>query len=279
MTGPDPPRQQRTFSLTIYLALVFGLSWPFYLASVLKAKSLLAVYGLNSTAMVMVAVGTFVYGRYVLRDGFSEAGWRWGRPAHYALVIGLALALWAAPTIADLAQGFVSIPGHLSQMQIAWVFLLLFVTLVPGFGEEFGWRGYMLPRLALRMSPRKAVLTHALIWWAWHLPILANTIYSSIVRANASGASAAVSATLIVLVSAIPATMHGVVFAYIWTRTRSLAVATVYHAAYDGVRDSLQITLGHGPITQFWPIAFLTFLGLALLWKGDWRGLGRGEAK
>jgi membrane protease YdiL (CAAX protease family) len=170
-------------------------------------------------------------------------------------------------------------PDYLSQMQIAWVFLLLFATLIPGFGEEFGWRGYMLPRLALRMSPRKAVLAHALIWWAWHLPILANTIYLSIATANVSGASAAVSATLIVLVSAIPAAMHGVIFAYIWTRTRSLAVATVYHAAYDGVRDSLQITLGHGPITQFWPMAFLTFLGLALLWKGDWRGLGRGEAK
>lgn len=44
------------------------------------------------------------------------------------------------------------------------------ITLIPGFGEEFGWRGYMLPHLARRHSPRKALLIHAFIWWAWHLP-------------------------------------------------------------------------------------------------------------
>src|SRR3954465_14589561 len=37
-------------------------------------------------------------------------------------------------------------------------------------GEEFGWRGFALPRLLRRWPPLTAALILATIWWAWHLP-------------------------------------------------------------------------------------------------------------
>lgn len=37
-------------------------------------------------------------------------------------------------------------------------------------GEEFGWRGFALPRLLHRHPPLAAALILGVIWWAWHLP-------------------------------------------------------------------------------------------------------------
>ena len=51
--------QARSFSLSIYLLIVFGLSWPFQIASALLAGgNLLPTYLLNISSMIMVDVGT-----------------------------------------------------------------------------------------------------------------------------------------------------------------------------------------------------------------------------
>ena len=39
------------------------------------------------------------------------------------------------------------------------------------FGEEYGWRGYLLPRL-LPLGEIRATLLVALIWGPWHVPLL-----------------------------------------------------------------------------------------------------------
>jgi len=46
---------------------------------------------------------------------------------------------------------------------------LIFLPL--GFGEEYGWRGYLLPRL-LPLGEIRASLVLGLIWTFWHLPLL-----------------------------------------------------------------------------------------------------------
>ena len=38
-------------------------------------------------------------------------------------------------------------------------------------GEEFGWRGFALPRLLQRPSALAAALILGVVWWAWHLPL------------------------------------------------------------------------------------------------------------
>jgi membrane protease YdiL (CAAX protease family) len=40
------------------------------------------------------------------------------------------------------------------------------------FGEEFGWRGYLLPKL-LALGWRRAVLVSGVIWGVWHWPVVA----------------------------------------------------------------------------------------------------------
>lgn len=42
--------------------------------------------------------------------------------------------------------------------------------LITGFGEEFGWRGLMFPRL-YAIRPWVGFVVGGLIWYAWHLPL------------------------------------------------------------------------------------------------------------
>lgn len=268
----------RPFSLVLYLLVVFGLSWPFLITNaVWFSSNMIMAYVLNGTGMIMVTVGTYICGRFIFRDGFAGAGWSWGRPLDYAIVLGFAALLWIAPTLIDLAMGTLKISPHFGGVGIAWLILPLFINLIPGFGEEFGWRGYMLPRLARRMSPRRAVIVHALIWWAWHLPITVGAaIPMGIATAESAklpmGNAVAVAVLASLLVSILPVVLHGVIFAYIWTRFRSLPVSSVYHAAYDGWRDGIGVAIGLGS-AALWANLLILLVGIFLLWRGNWSRL------
>jgi hypothetical protein len=52
-----------------------------------------------------------------------------------------------------------------------------------------------------------------------------------------------------------------------------LAVVTVYHTAYDGIRDSLATTIGLGPIAGLWSGLLLLLLGAVWLWGSKWKGV------
>jgi membrane protease YdiL (CAAX protease family) len=260
----------RPFSLAIYLLIVFALSWPFQIAFAIWGTTPAASYLLSSLSMVMVTVGTFIAGRYIFRDGFQGAGWRWGRPKHYLGVFALALFIFAVPVLLEYLLGLHALPVGISAAAILGSFLTrLLLTLIPGFGEEFGWRANMLPRLARRYSLRKALLLHAFIWWAWHIPVLVR------VGANIEGVNVDLwlSIALTLLISLLPAMLNAILFAYVWTATQSLAVASVYHAAYDEVRDALESSIGFGPLVSIWEMACTTIFGVLVLWKADWSPL------
>ena len=272
---PQSLATARPFSLRLYLLLIVALSWPFQFAFALWAETELARFTLSSLSMVMVTVGTFIAGRYIFRDGFAQAGWRWGKPKHYVAVLGLALLVWAAPVAVELVFGLHVLPAGLTLAAVLARFGLYFViTLIPAFGEEFGWRGYMLRHLAQRHSLRRALLLHALIWWAWHLPALIG-----MGLADAGSGSAVVAVAFMLAISLIPAMMHAIIFAYIWSSSQSLAVVTVYHSAFDEVRDSLERSVGFGPLVNVWQMLVLTVLGAVLLWRGNWRNLQEAARK
>lgn len=56
-----------------------------------------------------------------------------------------------------------------------------FVFLLGGGQEEFGWRGYMLPRLLERWSAGRASLVLGVVWACWHLPlyVIPGQLYAS----------------------------------------------------------------------------------------------------
>ena len=60
-------------------------------------------------------------------------------------------------------------------LQGAALFLLQFAFSVyaffPAFGEEWGWRGYMMPKLTELMGRPAAVIVGGIIWGLWHAPM------------------------------------------------------------------------------------------------------------
>jgi membrane protease YdiL (CAAX protease family) len=46
------------------------------------------------------------------------------------------------------------------------------VNAAPVFGEEFGWRAYLVPKL-IDIGERKALLLSGIIWGIWHAPVIA----------------------------------------------------------------------------------------------------------
>lgn len=52
-------------------------------------------------------------------------------------------------------------------LQLAASIILFF----PAFGEEWGWRGYMMPKLMELMPKPVAILVGGVIWGMWHAPL------------------------------------------------------------------------------------------------------------
>lgn len=213
----------------------------------------------------MVTVGTFLSGRYVFRDGFVNAGWSWGKPRHYIMAFGLAAFLWLVPSTLEQLFGLHTNSQNLSTATLLTIFATNFlITLIPAFGEEFGWRGYMLPRLLKQYTARKALLLHGFVTWFWHLPFI-------FVMGQDIPGNPFMTIPAIMLISLIPTVMHAVVFAYLWSISGSIAVATVYHSAFDETRDTLQENIGFGPISDLWQSIALTIFGIIILLKSSWR--------
>jgi len=127
----------------------------------------LAAYSVSLTGIALTT-------RYAGRAGLRRLGqrlmpWR-AKPYWYVIVI----VGYAAITIVTLktAALFQLTPIVPSRWPVFFCGLLPAILKDPGpVGEEFGWRGFALPRLLERFSPLNASLRLGLIHAAWHLPL------------------------------------------------------------------------------------------------------------
>lgn len=157
--------------------------------------------GLTSpAALPLMAIGTMgaptvahVLTRLLTREGWRdmwlrprlERGWPYWLLAWFGVaalvVLGMAVYLALFPQHYDRNLTLLSkqMPPEYSispwviAIQGALVGLLIspFVNGLATFGEEFGWRGYLFPRL-MALGPRKAVLISGAVWGVWHAPYI-----------------------------------------------------------------------------------------------------------
>lgn len=93
---------------------------------------------------------------------------------HIIWWLGLPFAGIAITTIAFIAGGFS--PGELVSFIVTANPLLLLTHFIAAFviigiGEELGWRGWLLPKLANGRSIKQATLLLFIVWALWHLPV------------------------------------------------------------------------------------------------------------
>jgi membrane protease YdiL (CAAX protease family) len=170
------------FSLIAY-ALTWGWNaiWILPHLGVLTASTTpidpAAIYGnlLNFLpGMFGPLIAAVVMRLWVSREGLrGSLGLRRPWP-QYALALVAPIAFIAVLAGVILLTGL----GHLKPQAeppaiaiVPLLALLLVLEAVLGFGEEYGWRGYLLPRL-MPLGEVPGTLVLGLIWWPWHLPVL-----------------------------------------------------------------------------------------------------------
>ena len=120
-------------------------------------------------------------------------------------------------------------------------------------GEELGWRGYALPRMAVRLGPGGAGILLGGLWAGWHLPLF------FIPGASLFGQS--------IPVYFLQVTALSVAMAWLYGHTRgSLFLMMLLHAAVNNTKDI--VPSAEANATNPWtlshsPVAWMT---LALLW-------------
>ena len=243
-------------SIALYIALTFALSWGTWIG--LRALGVSFTVRVLIGMFGPAAAATLV--RLTRREGFADAGLRLtarGRrgaglmylaaylvpPILIAAGIGLVLLVgyqhWAfsenlhalARLITTLTrQGRTLPPGFnadqlavttiLTQSILAFTLALPF-NMIFTFGEEFGWRGYLLPRLAPLGGISAAIIT-GIVWGLWHAPVIVQDGY------NYPGHPWLGVAMMVVFTVAL-----SMIFAWLRFRSGSVWPSTLAHAAFN----------------------------------------------
>jgi uncharacterized protein len=120
-------------------------------------------------------------------------------------------------------------------------------------GEEIGWRGFALPRLADRFGLRIASLMLGVIWAIWHLP----QFY--IAASDAYHQPFAVWAAQVVAMS--------VAFAWLYAKSGgSLLLVMLMHSAINNSKDIVASGAPTPPGVFSLNAPLVTWLGLGLMW-------------
>jgi uncharacterized protein len=167
--------------LRIFFVLAFALTWGVGGIALLiglwmpESRPLatssplyyLAAYSVSLAGVVLTAT-------YDGREGLRRLGRRllpWRSPLHWYLIVAAGYA-----AITAIALGTAALVRPTAAAIPPWsafpTVLAIAIVRDPGpIGEEFGWRGFALPRLLERYPPLSASVRLGLIHTAWHIPL------------------------------------------------------------------------------------------------------------
>lgn len=184
--------------LFIYLAFAFGLTWIVFFPYILMGNIWMkdgVLSGMDQfvcLGMLMPALAMLLT-RYITKEGFAVTGegsmllgisfrdgkWFWFLLAvilpwiYYELGYGFMLLL--SPGAFDASYPAVL---EITKQEQFIIYLQPFAMMVSGvtasfaaFGEEAGWRGYMMPKMIKLWGIKKAIVIGGIIWGIWHWPL------------------------------------------------------------------------------------------------------------
>ncbi len=192
--------------IIIFLLFAFGIAWAAGLVIYLTGGLLHSPkLGGNLTLALVLIASAYAWApalahlltRLITREGRRglflwpriRRGWPFWLAAWFvpgiAVIAGCALffALYPGyfdPTLAALhrlmagnPQAAKLGPWLVAGLQAAQAFLIAPIVNAPAtFGEEFGWRAYLLPKV-MPLGGRRATLIIGIVWGAWHWPLIA----------------------------------------------------------------------------------------------------------
>ena len=242
-------------SLVGFFALTYLLTWTLWLASTSAGSFRTPLIYLG--VFIPGIVGLWLTARHEGREGILALLGRllhWRVPLKwYAFALGymLTIKLVVALLYRLIVGGWPRFGGGVSYVLIE---LLASVTLFWGqAGEEIGWRGFALPRLATRFGLARASIVLGIIWAAWHLPLF------YIPATTTTGQS--------FLLYLLQVTAVSVVIAWLYANTKgSLLLVMVLHAAINNTKDIVPSAVPGATNPLALNVSTVGWLTLALVW-------------
>ena len=167
--------KEHNSSLVPFFTLTFSTSWAIW-AALLFLPSLREV-----SPVLLICVGAYAptaWGVYFTYRRSGGAGLRhlFARLLRVRVPIAwLLAAIFLAPLCFTLSAALDRLfTGQWPGFSISYLtpqFVLWILALGGPLNEEFGWRGFALPRLLQRRSPLAASVVLGLLWAFWHAPL------------------------------------------------------------------------------------------------------------
>lgn len=226
-----------------FFALTFAISWASWLAWSRTGIGALYLLGVFAPAIVAVLLAGVEPLRGIAR---FDAGARW-----YLFAIGYLAAIKL--TVAVLHRAVLG--GWPRFGDTPWYVMAgaILVSTPVQAGEEVGWRGYALPRLAARFGMARASLLLGVIWAAWHLP------FFFIAGTDKYGQSIAVYFLQVIALS--------VAMAWLYARTGgSVLLTMLMHAAVNNTKD---VVPSIGSPAVAWMTVALLWIGAAVFMRAS----------
>lgn len=270
--------------IIIYLGWAFGISWLtgliIFLTGGLDNSPILDFGGSQISLAYILLATAYMYGpalanvltRLLTHEGKQDLKlkphFEHGRWKYFLLA-------WFLPgllTIAGLVIYFLIFSDHFDpelsllseQLKSAnnsstispWLIVILqaiqailfspLLNSIATFGEEFGWRGYLQPKL-IPLGGRKAVILTGLIWGVWHWPVIlmGYNYGSQYFGAPYLGPLVMVWFTLSL----------SVIFGWVTIKSRNVWPAVIAHAGINGIAALGLLFLKGNPSTLLGPTA------------------------
>ncbi|WP_436925935.1 CPBP family intramembrane glutamic endopeptidase [Halosimplex amylolyticum] len=258
----DGDEQLERRRLAIFLGVAFAVSWA--TAGVIYALGGIGggpTLGFGIPLWLVLLAGPYMWGpalghvaaRWLTGEGFDRGSmllrvrtrplpWVIGWLGPLVLILaGAGLYFLVFPgrfggleAVADLLAAVEAQTGQeipLSPTAFVGVQLVQAVVAAPllnslaTFGEEFGWRAYLLPKLA-PLGWRRALVVHGAVWGVWHWPVIAMGYNYGLDYAGAPWLG---------LLAMVVATVGlGVFLGWVTLRSASVFPAVVGHAMING---------------------------------------------
>jgi uncharacterized protein len=229
-----PPARARPVGRRVlaFAALAYALSWAWELPLLLGGGTVVpgtgwpthvpALAGPAIAALIVASAtgGLHRIGRALVRVRVAPRWWVVALSPIIMFAVAMGWVLVAGDALPSGASFAV-----FSGLPSAWgvIGVTAVVLLVNGFGEETGWRGFLLPALQARFSPLVAMGLLTLIWAGWHAPMF------GLVSTFAGFGVATLAGWLLGLAAG------SVVLGWLYNRTGSIVLVAVWHTAYNMV--------------------------------------------
>lgn len=250
--------------IVIFLGFAFGIAWAAGLAVYLTGgivNSPEISPGSGLTLALALIAGVYMlapslanlFTRWITHEGMKDAwlrpnfkkNWQfwaagWVMPAVFT-ILGAALFFLIFPGYFDPALTTISRllqasgqPANINPWTVALIQTVQAVLIAPlvngvaTFGEEFGWRAYLQPKL-MPLGPRKAMLVLGVIWGVWHWPVIA--------MGHNYGLSYPGYPWLGMLMMVLFCFLCGTLLGWITWRGGSVWPAVIGHAAINGIAN------------------------------------------